>query len=46
MKHLKVALLALLLITGFSNVNAQDQNNPWAISLGVKLLEATPFETK
>lgn len=29
MKHLKVAILALFLITGLSNVNAQDKNNPW-----------------
>jgi len=42
MKHLKVALLALLLITGFSNVNAQDENNPWAISLGVNAVDFYP----
>ena len=42
MKHLKVALLALLLITGFNNVNAQDQNNPWAISLGVNAVDFYP----
>ncbi len=42
MKHLKVALLALLLITGFSNVNAQDENNPWAITLGVNAVDFYP----
>ncbi len=42
MKHLKVALLALLLITGFNNVNAQDENNPWAISLGVNAVDFYP----
>jgi len=42
MKHLKVALLALLLITGFSNVNAQDENNPWAIGIGVNAVDFFP----
>jgi len=42
MKHLKVALLALLLITGFSNVNAQDENNPWALGLGVNAVDFYP----
>jgi len=42
MKHLKVALLALLLITGFSNVNAQDENNPWALGLGVNAIDFYP----
>ncbi len=42
MKHLKIAVLALLLITGFSNVNAQDKNNPWAISIGVNAVDFYP----
>ena len=42
MKYLKVALLALLLITGFSNVNAQDENNPWAISFGINAVDYYP----
>ncbi|WP_299525901.1 OmpA family protein [uncultured Lutibacter sp.] len=42
MKHLKVALLALLLITGFNNVNAQDENNPWEIGLGVNAVDFYP----
>jgi len=42
MKHLKVALLALLLITGFSNVNAQDENNTWAIGIGVNAVDFYP----
>ena len=41
MKHLKVALLALLLVTGFSNVNAQDENNPWAVGFGVNAVDFT-----
>jgi len=42
MKHLKVALLALLFIAGFSNVNAQDENNPWAIGIGVNAVDFYP----
>lgn len=42
MKHLKVALLALLLVTGFSNVNAQDENNPWALGFGVNAVDFYP----
>lgn len=42
MKHLKVALLALLLITGFSNVNAQDKNNSWAIGIGTNAVDFYP----
>jgi len=42
MKHLKVALLALLLITGFNEVNAQDNNNPWAIGFGVNAVDFYP----
>lgn len=42
MKHLKVAFLALLLVTGFSNVNAQDENNPWAVGFGVTAVDFYP----
>jgi len=42
MKHLKIAFLALLLIPSFSNVNAQDQNNPWAISIGINAVDFYP----
>lgn len=42
MKHLKVALLALLLIMGFSTINAQDQNNPWALGMGVNAVDFYP----
>jgi len=42
MKYIKVALLALFLITSFSNVNAQDQNNPWVISIGVNAVDFYP----
>jgi outer membrane protein OmpA-like peptidoglycan-associated protein len=42
MKHLRIALLALLVVAGFSNVNAQDENNPWAIGLGVNAVDFYP----
>jgi OOP family OmpA-OmpF porin len=42
MKHLKVAIMALLLITSLSNVNAQDKNNNWAIGIGVNAVDSYP----
>jgi outer membrane protein OmpA-like peptidoglycan-associated protein len=42
MKHLKVAILALLLVVGFSNANAQDKNNPWALGIGVNAVDFYP----
>jgi outer membrane protein OmpA-like peptidoglycan-associated protein len=42
MKHLKVAILALFLIAGLSNVNAQDKNNPWAIGIGANAVDFYP----
>jgi outer membrane protein OmpA-like peptidoglycan-associated protein len=32
----------MLLVLGFSNVNAQDENNPWAISFGVNAVDFYP----
>ncbi|MCF6278842.1 MAG: OmpA family protein [Flavobacteriaceae bacterium] len=42
MKHLRIALLALLVVAGYSNVNAQDENNPWAINIGVNAVDFYP----
>ena len=42
MKHLKVALLALFVVASFSNVNAQDSNNPWAIGFGINAVDYFP----
>ncbi|PHR73717.1 MAG: cell envelope biogenesis protein OmpA [Lutibacter sp.] len=42
MKHLRIALLALLVVAGYSNVNAQDENNPWAISFGINAVDFHP----
>lgn len=42
MKQLKVAFLALLLITGYNTVKAQDSNNPWSIGVGVNVVDFYP----
>ncbi len=42
MKHFKLAVMALLVVAGLSNVNAQDENNPWAISVGVNAVDYYP----
>ena len=39
MKNLKIALVAFLVLVGFNNLTAQDQNNPWAISFGVNAVD-------
>ena len=35
-------MFAMLLVLGFSNVNAQDENNPWQISFGVNAVDIYP----
>ncbi len=42
MRNLNRLVLALLLMVSFSNVNAQDENNPWAISFGVNAVDVFP----
>lgn len=42
MKHLKIAVLTLLLIIGFNNVNAQDANNPWELGIGINSVDFYP----
>ena len=39
MKHLKIAISALLLFVCFTNANAQDKNNPWAIGFGTNAVD-------
>ena len=39
MKQVKLAMLALFMFAGFSSVNAQDANNPWAISFGLNAVD-------
>ncbi|MDO6595768.1 OmpA family protein [Oceanihabitans sp. 2_MG-2023] len=42
MKNLSRLLFAMLLVLGFSNTYAQDENNPWAISFGVNAVDLYP----
>ena len=38
MKNIKLAVIALFTLVSTYNVNAQDSNNPWAISIGVNAM--------
>ncbi|WP_034060291.1 OmpA family protein [Lacinutrix jangbogonensis] len=42
MKNLSRLLFTLVLVVSFSNVNAQDQDNPWAISFGMNAVDFYP----
>ena len=42
MKNLSRLMFALLLVIGFSNVNAQDDNNPWQFSFGMNAVDFYP----
>lgn len=42
MKHLSRFLVASLLVLGFSTANAQDENNPWAVSIGINAVDIFP----
>ncbi len=42
MKNLSRLMLAMLLVLGYSNANAQDENNPWQISIGVNAVDFYP----
>ncbi|MDB2462828.1 OmpA family protein [Algibacter sp.] len=42
MKNLSRLLFAMLLVLGYSNANAQDQNNPWQITIGVNAVDFYP----
>tara|TARA_R110001583_G_scaffold21685_1_gene82109 strand:- start:3970 stop:5331 length:1362 start_codon:yes stop_codon:yes gene_type:complete len=39
MKHLKIAIMALLLIASFSNASAQDKENPWMLTFGTNAID-------
>jgi OOP family OmpA-OmpF porin len=39
MKHLKIAVIALFTLVTVANVNAQDSNNPWAVSFGLNSVD-------
>ncbi len=42
MKHLSRFLVASLLVLGLSTANAQDENNPWAVSIGINAVDIYP----
>ena len=39
MKQFKLAVMALFALAIVSNVNAQDKNNPWAVSFGANIVD-------
>ena len=44
MKHLNILLVAVLFVIGMGVTNAQDQNNPWSIELGVNAVDFFPID--
>ena len=42
MKHLKKVLLIILVVVSFNNLNAQDEDNPWAIGIGTNAVDFYP----
>ena len=44
MKHLNILLVAVLFVVGMGVTNAQDQNNPWSIELGVNAVDFFPID--
>jgi len=42
MKHLKKGLLILLAVVSFNTINAQDEDNPWAIEIGTNAVDFYP----
>lgn len=42
MKNLSRLFIVTLFLLGFSNANAQDENNPWAIGVGVNAVDFYP----
>ncbi len=42
MKHLSKLLVVALLVMGFNNIQAQDENNPWQVSFGANAVDVFP----
>ncbi|EDM44447.1 OmpA domain protein [unidentified eubacterium SCB49] len=42
MKHLNILFVAACLVLGLSTANAQDENNPWAVEIGVNAVDTFP----
>lgn len=45
MKHLNSILVAALALLVFGVANAQDQNNPWAVEIGINAVDVYPVGT-
>jgi len=45
MKQLKLAMLAMLTLLTVGTVNAQDENNPWAVGFGINAVDVMPYGT-
>ena len=43
MNRLKIVAVALFALVTVSNVNAQDENNPWAVGFGVNVVDFSDF---
>ena len=39
MKRIKIVAIALFTLATIVNVNAQDSNNPWAVSVGINAVD-------
>ncbi|WP_437396188.1 OmpA family protein [Flagellimonas lutimaris] len=42
MKHLSKLLVVALVFVGINSIQAQDENNPWQVSIGVNAIDAYP----
>ena len=42
MKNLNRLILTTLLVLAIGNVNAQDENNPWQLTIGVNAVDVFP----
>ncbi|RIV43903.1 OmpA family protein [Flagellimonas pelagia] len=42
MKHLSKLLVVALVFVGVNSIQAQDENNPWQVSIGVNAIDAYP----
>ena len=44
MKQIKLAVIALFMLVSISNINAQDENNPWVVGFGVNSVDFIHFD--
>ena len=46
MKHLKLAVIAMIALVTVGNVSAQDENNPWVIGFGINTIDVREYSEK